>query len=79
MQTAESIGEIGVKRNAAPFQNQKSGAGGVVCAVGALRNEPWGVLSSAGVCSGGMEFPEVVGFWHFLKCWDGVSQLNPLC
>lgn len=79
MQTAEFIGELGGKRNVAPFQNQKSGAGGVVCAVGALRNEPWGSLSSAGVCSDGTEFPKVAVFWHFPKCWDGVSQLNPLC
>lgn len=77
MQTPEFIGELGDQRNAAAFQNQ-SGAGGTVSAVGALRNEPWGRLSSAGVCSAGMEFSKV-GFWHFPKCWDGVSQLNPLC
>lgn len=30
-------------------------------------------MSSAGVCSGGMEFPKVVG-WIFPKWWDGVSR-----
>lgn len=47
------MGELGGKRNAAPFQNQKSGVGGAVCAVGPLRKKPWESLSSAGVHSAG--------------------------
>lgn len=28
------------------------------------------------MCSAGMNFPKVAGFWYFLKRGDGVSQLT---
>lgn len=73
MQTAEFIGELGGKRNAGPFQNQKSGVGGTACAVVPPEKQALGefelcwcvqcwdeVPQSGGI----LAFPEVLG-WCF--------------